>query len=141
MEADLPRLAVLDRESFPGNPYPYLVLRQLFDAQQANLLVAENGAVLCGCFLASSGPPTSPGWILSLCVARDFRGQGLGRALLLEGLRRLRAHEACEARLTVAPTNVPAMALYRSLGFTRLGSVRENYYGEGEDRFVMTLRL
>ena len=47
---------------------------------------------------------------------------------------------AVRALLEVRPSNVSAVTLYRSLGFAVLAR-RERYYDDGEDAFVMELRL
>jgi ribosomal protein S18 acetylase RimI-like enzyme len=48
---------------------------------------------------------------------RGYRGRGLGRRLVGEGLRMLLAHGAREVDLEVAADNVRALALYRGFGF------------------------
>ena len=47
----------------------------------------------------------------------DFRGKGLGKAVMAEGLRRMQAAGMRRAVLGFDPTNVAALALYTSLGF------------------------
>lgn len=47
----------------------------------------------------------------------DFQGQGLGRAVLLEGLRRMQARGATAAIVYVEFDNSAAQRLYESLGF------------------------
>lgn len=54
----------------------------------------------------------------------DFRGQGLGRAALLEGLRRMRARGAQCVIVYVEADNAPAQALYRSVGFRQANTIR-----------------
>lgn len=56
------------------------------------------------------------GWIAQLAVARDERGRGLGRALLLEALRRRRDAGATTLGLSVQATNRAALDLYLSVG-------------------------
>ncbi|CCK30172.1 hypothetical protein BN159_5793 [Streptomyces davaonensis JCM 4913] len=140
-EADLPELVRVDREAFPEEPYPYFVLRQLYDVHGDRLLVLDDGEQLHGYVLF---PTTSDGyecWIMSLGVTRDQRGRGLGRRLMLEVLRRLRTEGVREVRLTVEPTNAAAIMLYRSIGFSSEEGARRDYFGPGEDRLVMTLSL
>jgi ribosomal protein S18 acetylase RimI-like enzyme len=50
-------------------------------------------------------------------VHPDFRGMGLARALLFEGLRRFRAHGAIEAVVETESGRSPALYAYRSAGF------------------------
>ncbi|HEX6967454.1 MAG TPA: GNAT family N-acetyltransferase [Micromonosporaceae bacterium] len=60
------------------------------------------------------------GWIVQVGVRPDRRGRGLGAALVAEALRRMRAAGAGVALLDVNVDN-PAGALYRRLGFIRVG--------------------
>lgn len=47
----------------------------------------------------------------------DFQGQGLGKAVMAEGLRRMQAAGMRRAVLGFDPNNVAALALYTALGF------------------------
>jgi ribosomal protein S18 acetylase RimI-like enzyme len=60
------------------------------------------------------------GWITQVGVRPDQRGRGLGAALVVEALRRMRAEGAGAALLDVGLDN-PAGALYRRLGFAPIG--------------------
>jgi len=57
------------------------------------------------------------GGIYGLGVLPEYRGRGLGRAILLEGVRRLKAAGAGEVLLQVATGNESALGLYKSCGF------------------------
>jgi ribosomal protein S18 acetylase RimI-like enzyme len=56
------------------------------------------------------------GWIAQLAVARDQRGRGIGRALLLEALRRWAAAGATALGLGVLAENRSALRLYLDVG-------------------------
>ena len=56
-------------------------------------------------------------WIEDVYVEEAARGQGLGRALVVEALRRARERGCGRAELDVDVVNEPARALYGSLGF------------------------
>lgn len=47
-----------------------------------------------------------------------YRGQGLTRAALLEGLRRMQAHGMDRVSISTGISNIPAQRLYQSIGFT-----------------------
>ncbi len=51
-----------------------------------------------------------------------LRHQGVGRALLLTGLRQMQAHGATGAFLETQEPNVPAQRLFTSVGFTHLST-------------------
>ncbi|MEV0171728.1 GNAT family N-acetyltransferase [Streptomyces sp. NPDC050803] len=140
-EADLPELVRVDREAFPEEPYPYFVLRQLYDVHGDRILVLDDGDQLHGYVLFLTTSDGYQGWIVSLGVTRDQRGRGLGRRLMLEVLRRMRTEGVHEVRLTVEPTNAAAIVLYRSIGFSSDEGVHKDYFGPDEDRLVMTLHL
>jgi [ribosomal protein S18]-alanine N-acetyltransferase len=82
--------------------------------------------------------------ILNLTVAPEAQGQGLGRYLLREVLRRAGQAGADTAFLEVRPSNAPARHLYDSEGFNEVG-VRRQYYpadrGKREDALVMAKAL
>ena len=60
------------------------------------------------------------GWIDSLGVLREHRGRGVGRALLLEGMRHLRQRGCTHLMLGVDTENPwGALGLYESVGFRR----------------------
>ncbi|MFR9799596.1 GNAT family N-acetyltransferase [Streptomyces sp. MS06] len=140
-EADLPELLRVDREAFPEDPYPHFVLRQLFDLHGDRILVLDDGRSLHGYVLFATTSDGYVAWVVSLGVTRDLRGRGLGRRLMAEVLRQLRAEGVHEVRLTVEPANDAAVTLYRSLGFSSEQGVRRDYFGPGEHRLVMRLGL
>ena len=56
-------------------------------------------------------------------VDPDFRGRGLGRALLSEALRRFKAHGAREVFVEPEHDNLPALRTYAAVGFRPQGRV------------------
>jgi mycothiol synthase len=73
-------------------------------------------------------PASGVGLFEPLGTHPDFRGRGLGRAVMVEGLRRLRASGAEAALVTAFSANEAAAGLYRSVGFRTVG--REHLYGK-----------
>lgn len=55
--------------------------------------------------------------LLAVAVASEFRGRGIGRQLVTATNEELCRRGVRDARVVVAPTNLPAIALYRSSGF------------------------
>ena len=78
--------------------------------------------------------------ILTLAVESGARGRGLGRALVVGLLERLRADGVHVISLEVRSSNAAALELYRSLGFAPAGT-RAAYYRDGEDALVLGAAL
>jgi mycothiol synthase len=89
-----------------------------FDA--GGFLVHERDGRLAGfCWTKLHPDETHPlGEIFVIGVDPAFRGSGLGRPLVLAGLDWLARRGAKEAMLYVEADNLPARALYDSLGFS-----------------------
>ncbi|APT90073.1 hypothetical protein CSPHI_02150 [Corynebacterium sphenisci DSM 44792] len=91
---------------------------------------AEPTRVLAYAGIARRGPAAAPEYeIHTIAVAPALRGAGLGRRLM-EGLLAAADEAPGEVFLEVRVGNAPAIGLYESLGFTRLGR-RRGYYGPG----------
>ena len=84
--------------------------------------VAADGslAAFCICWLSQRGHDengSNTGQVEPIGVRPDLQQRGLGRAILLEGLRRLQAHGATTALIDSDGENDPARGLYESVGF------------------------
>ena len=85
--------------------------------------------------------PTGPG--VSLTVARDYWGQGIGRGVM-EALIAFARQAGLEVlQLEVRADNTRAVALYEHLGFEKLGLYRNfmKVNGQGFDAWYMNLYL
>jgi ribosomal-protein-alanine N-acetyltransferase len=77
----------------------------------------------------------------NVAVHPDCRGLGLGEALMRYAIAKVREAGATFMTLEVRPSNAPALALYKKLGFEIMGT-RKNYYTKpDEDAYVMALDL
>ena len=79
--------------------------------------------------------------ITALAVTPDYRGKGVGRAVLRAMLAEAVERGAEKVLLEVRPSNAPAQNLYASYGFVKT-AVRKRYYPDNnEDADLLTLRL
>src|SRR5690606_26310798 len=78
--------------------------------------------------------------LMDVCVAFDFRKQGIGRKLVEHHLSWAEARGARVAHLEVRPSNRAAQSLYRSLGFDEVGR-RRAYYSDGEDAILLRAEI
>jgi ribosomal protein S18 acetylase RimI-like enzyme len=71
-------------------------------------------------------------WLEDVFVAEQARGEGAGRALVEECLKRARERGCKRIQLDTNETNEPAMRLYESLGFRNTVPQR---FGEGRNLY------
>lgn len=80
------------------------------------------------------------GHIVSVAVLAEFRRKGIGEALITEAVKAMQLYSAKQCFLEVRVTNEAAINAYKKLGFQVARMVR-NYYADGEDAYVMTIKL
>lgn len=78
--------------------------------------------------------------ITILAVRPEYQRQGLGRYLVWGLLKDAHAKGLEWATLEVRESNVAAIALYESFGFTIIGRRRKYYPVTGEDALIMWLK-
>jgi ribosomal-protein-alanine N-acetyltransferase len=81
--------------------------------------------------------------LLTIAVAPEVLGRGIGRALLAAFEAEARRRDAATAFLEVAADNAAALALYRAAGWAESGR-RRSYYrraGGNVDAVLMSKRL
>lgn len=127
---DLAGLAALDAAVFGAPTYPLFFFRQALDLWPGRLWVADGDGTLRGYALTAPGDDGAT-WLLSVAVAPEARGTGIGAELIEAAL----APHPGRARLTVDPRS-PARRLYERLGFS-VEALLPDHFGPGEDRCVM----
>jgi len=78
--------------------------------------------------------------LISIAVLEPHRGKGLGSKLLENTILAAKRHNADSVFLEVRVSNEPAIRLYEKFGFKKVRIIRE-YYRDGEDAYVMVLKL
>jgi len=87
------------------------------------------------------GEERTVGHLVSIAVLKEYRGRGIGSALLGETIRAVKEDYGGEALyLEVRVSNYPAIRLYEKFGFRKVRLIR-GYYRDGEDAYVMVKRL
>lgn len=122
-----------------GEPLGAAVRRRLIPALAAHpttlVLLAFDGAQAVGvavCFLGFSTFRAQPLLnVHDLAVLPEYRGRGVGRALLRAAEERARRRGCCKLTLEVQDDNRRALALYRSFGFADV-----TYGASGPTRFL-----
>ena len=81
------------------------------------------------------------GYITNVAVSPGCRRQGIGRALVRALASHARGQGLTFVTLEARASNAPAIALYESAGFRRVGVRRNFYTAPVEDAVLMTLYL
>ncbi|MFZ2641163.1 MAG: GNAT family N-acetyltransferase [Verrucomicrobiia bacterium] len=100
----------------------------------------KDGRVVGWCDICRMDRPTyRHAGVLGISVLKEFRGQGLGRRLILAVLERARKVGIERVELTVYVSNKRAIRLYKSVGFVREGVKRKGrkLNGTYEDVLMM----
>ena len=125
---------------------------QRFPWTRGNFADALNSGYLCCVDETESGgirgyailmPAADEAELLNIGVAAAQQRKGLGRAMLAEMLNVAHDRNMKRVFLEVRSSNVAAIALYRSAGFSEIG-VRRGYYQNAngsEDALVMACEL
>ena len=139
--ADLDEILGLEQAVFGAEAWTRQMLAGELEQQPASryYLVAEDDAGLAG-----YGGLLGAGWqgdVLTLAVATDRWGRGIGSALLRALLAEAARRGCTEVFLEVRTDNSRAQELYRRHEFTEIGIRRGYYQPSGADALVMRRSL
>jgi ribosomal protein S18 acetylase RimI-like enzyme len=130
---DLNQVKTLEKICFPLDAWPLLDLIGVLSLPNIIRLKAICGNEMVGFIAADVRRSEKISWIATIGVLPEYRGQGIGAALLA----------ACEAkiltpfiRLCVRSSNTAAIQMYQRAGYSHIGDWK-NYYQGGEDAMVM----
>lgn len=137
---DIAQLEALERSTYAHEGYPAPLFYQALAQWPQGLIVARQQQQAVGYLLAAPGQPHEQ-WIMSVLIAASTRGQGIGKQLLAFYLSELTQQGVkCTVKLTVAPTNAAAIALYEQFGFKKIDYLPQ-CLGPGADRILMALQV
>ncbi|MHB8736698.1 MAG: ribosomal protein S18-alanine N-acetyltransferase [Terriglobales bacterium] len=141
---DLAELLPLAREAFGEATWSDALFRQLLQNAQPGqpqyIAVAEQPGVGLVGYLVMLGM-LDQAEMQALAVRRALRGQGIGSALLREGVRLCQLRGVVRIHLEVRAGNISAQAFYRFHGFQETGRRRQYYQHPVEDAVLMVLDL
>ena len=114
-----------------------------------SFLVAENGGRFVGYIMCKSEFGFSnfkklgivkKGHVVSVAVLDEFRGNGIGSALVEEAFKGVNEKQCDEMYLEVRCSNTDAVRLYEKLGMSVLQRLK-SYYRDGEDAYMMAIEF
>ena len=135
---DIPVLASYEKLLFPYSPWNTAHFKEEFagipTTRFMSVAEADNTIIgYCGVFLPAPGVEAD---ILTVAVLPEYRRQGIAKEFMRQIEEWARERGASAMMLEVEHTNESAIELYKSLGYMKI-SVRMDYYGPGQDAFVM----
>lgn len=137
---DLDEVMAIEEVSFP-TPWTRKLFEEEIDRGFSDALVAvpAEGAGVLGYSICWTVADESH--LLNIAVRPDARGRGVGRALLVECIRRGARAGAGRIHLEVRAGNVPAIRMYEREGFFFQGIRRGYYTDTGEDAVLYSREL
>jgi len=132
---DLAAMVELDEECF-GPPFRFSrrAMQRFAEAGNAWVRVAEYDGSLAGfCILhRESAGVAEMGYVVTIDVAKPFRGQGVGERMLSAGEVWVGGWSGAGVMLHVFVENERAVRFYERMGYGRVGMQR-GFYGPGLD--------
>lgn len=138
---DLPEVMAIERASFP-NPWSEVTFRGEI----------QNDGISFPLAAVERTEKRVVGYIIywkiqdeiqinNIAIHPDFRGLGVGEAVMRNILDAVRAQGVVFATLEVRISNKPARALYEKLGFEIIGLRKDYYINPAEDALVLGLNI
>jgi ribosomal protein S18 acetylase RimI-like enzyme len=130
---DLNQLRYIEKICFPQDYWPLWDLIGVLTFPNVVRLKAIVDGLMVGFIAGDLRTSERMAWIATVCVLPEYRGRGVGNALMTACEARL---ELPTIRLSVRISNQGAVKLYEHLGYQRIG-IWPGYYQDGEDALVM----
>ena len=146
--SDLDKVMNINRVCLPENYAPYFFM-DLYKHYPATFMVAEQGEEVIGYIMCriETGFTNLGGFslskkahVVSIAVLPDYQRLGIGSALMQEAMQRMPEYKAKECYLEVRVSNIPAVEMYKKLGF-RIHRTAQQYYADGENAYIMAKKL
>lgn len=136
-QKDIATIAEIERKSF-SDPWTAEMLADTLRFPVYHTFLAEEGGQVCGygCLIVLFEDAE----LANIAVAPDHREKGIAKALMESMHEKAKALGAQRVLLEVRVSNAKAIGLYEKYGYHRYG-VRERYYADGEDAYLMTKTL
>ncbi len=136
-ESDINEVYRINKSSFTTDAWSRDAIEREFKLPYSVRFVLESdGKVIGYCVIWLI---KGEAFIMSIAIDKNLRGRGLGRYFMEKIIDDLR-NRAQTFLLDVRKSNLPAIRLYRSLGFS-IVKERKKFYSDGENALLMELRI
>ena len=136
-EKDVEEIVKIESENF-SDGWNKDMLVSAFETGRFNCLALKVDGQIVGLITYSLSFDTAD--IEGVVTIKEHRGKGYGKLLVNDALSKIKGDGKEKVFLEVRESNIPAIALYSSVGFNKI-SVRKNYYQDGETALVMVKEL
>ncbi|HHY40954.1 MAG TPA: ribosomal protein S18-alanine N-acetyltransferase [Syntrophaceticus sp.] len=135
-KGDIEEIMLIEKCSFPAPWSAKAFLNELQNKFARYFVLVEQGKVIgyAGMWLFAR-----ESHITTIAVHPNYRNQGYGRMLMNFLIEYSRQEDVDTMILEVRTSNIPAIKLYSSLGFKKIG-IRKNYYLETQEDAIVMLR-
>lgn len=106
------------KDVLPNKYIENLTLNRLGDFSRRYIITAMDNEKVIGILIALPELNKNSFHIYTLGVSEEYRGKGVGQALLCRGLNDLSKLDCENVIIDVHSENIPALNLYRKLGFS-----------------------
>ena len=146
--SDMISVMEINMKTLPEHYSDYFYESLLADMPES-FLVAENGGRFVGYIMCKSEFGFSnfkklgfvkKGHVVSVAVLDEFRGNGIGSALVEEAFKGVNEKQCDEMYLEVRCSNTDAVRLYEKLGMSVLQRLK-SYYRDGDDAYMMAIEF
>ena len=133
---DIAAIAELEYSYYATEGYPSALFYQALQQWPHGLWVAKQQQLL-GYLLIAPASTLGMHWLMSMLIAQEARGQGIGKRLLQQVLAD--TDELTQVRLSVASDNHAAQHVYQQCGFQKIAEVND-FFGPGSHRWLFEWR-
>ena len=123
----------LENQNF-DYPYPPEIINFLYECYRDTFLVVENKKEVIGFVIGIT--QKDEGHILVIAIRDDYKKKGIGTFLMKKLMDIYEKNGIKKLKLEVRVSNVPAISMYKRLGF-KITNRLVNYYENGEDGFLL----
>jgi len=130
---DIYKVLNLENQNF-DYPYPPEIINFLYECYRDTFLVVENKEEVIGFVIGIT--QKDEGHILVIAIRDDYKKKGIGTFLMKKLMDIYEKNGIKKLKLEVRVSNVPAISMYKRLGF-KITNRLVNYYENGEDGFLL----
>ncbi|CRZ35450.1 ribosomal-protein-alanine N-acetyltransferase [Herbinix hemicellulosilytica] len=133
-ESDLEEVCTIEKETF-SEPWSKAAFIESLSGDNNHFFVVDIEGTIAG--YCGYYEVAGEGYICNVAVRTNFRRQGIGYKMLKELIRHTQERGIYSLTLEVRKSNLPAINLYKKLGFVEAGLRKDFYTKPTEDAIIM----